>query len=153
MRWFEHIISYQTFRNTFHIQPQDHAGSYQCSCGWAWNKMCELSAGGWGSVLLCAGSDVRCRHTLLLPPSSQAHPCPVPLEVAAEEGHVQTVKGLLDGGASINHQSKVRSTCYTTSMHYIVHFVTRLRRIVAMVLYALFPTLYIHSPEHGMMLW
>lgn len=42
-----------------------------------------------------------------------------PLGVSAEKGHIQTIKSLLDGGANINYQDKVRSTCHTTGMHHM----------------------------------
>ena len=79
-------------------------------------------------VLLCACSDVSCLHTLPLPLLSM-HPSmqnmrSVPLEIAAEKGHVQVVERLLRERVNINYQDKVRSTCYTTSMHYIAPYIT-----------------------------
>lgn len=46
--------------------------------------------------------------------SSQTSPHPVPLEIAAEEGHVQTVQRLLEGGANINYQQEVKNREYLT---------------------------------------
>lgn len=40
---------------------------------------------------------------------SQTPPHSVPLGVASQKGHTQTVERLLDGGANINHQDVVRS--------------------------------------------
>ena len=64
-------------------------------------------------VLLCACSDVSCLHTLPLPLLSMHPPLQgthsTPLIKAAEKGHVQTVKKLLNGGANVNYQNKVRS--------------------------------------------
>lgn len=60
-------------------------------------------------------------HTFSLLPvhvSSQKPPCSVPLAVAAQNGHTQTVERLLEGGANINRQDTVRSTCCTSSIHY-----------------------------------
>ena len=43
-----------------------------------------------------------------------------PLGKAAEMGHIRTVERLLEGGANINYQDKVRSTCYAKDVDYIV---------------------------------
>ena len=94
------------------------------------HDMCELPAGGWSSAescLLWACSDVSCLHTLPLPLLSMHPPMQDgsdPLGVAAQKGHTQVVERLLKERASINYQDKVRSTCYTTSMHYIAPYIT-----------------------------
>ena len=46
----------------------------------------------------------------------QSPPYSVPLGVAAQNGHAQTVEKLLNGGAKINHQDEVRCMCYTDNM-------------------------------------
>ena len=50
--------------------------------------------------------------------SLQISPYSVPLVVAAEEGHAQTVERLLKGGAIINYQ---RPVCNSNCVHYIIH--------------------------------
>jgi len=53
-------------------------------------------------------SDVSYLHTLPLNAFSQAHPNSVPLGIAAEMGHKQTVERLLKEQVDINHQDEVR---------------------------------------------
>ena len=60
-----------------------------------------------------------CLHTLPFPSSSQAS-YNSPLQVAAGKGHKQIVESLLEKGANINYQDRVKSTCYTTDIDYIV---------------------------------
>lgn len=53
-------------------------------------------------------------HTVIFFPhlhtfNFQTGPLSVPLGVAAEEGHTQTLDRLLKGGSNINHQDKVRT--------------------------------------------
>ena len=43
----------------------------------------------------------------------------VPLEVAAAEGHTETVQRLLELGANPNQQDKVRTDYHTIIVHYI----------------------------------
>ena len=50
-----------------------------------------------------------CLHILLLNAFSQAHPNSVPLGIAAEMGHKQTVERLLKEQVDINHQDEVRN--------------------------------------------
>ena len=50
--------------------------------------------------------------------SLQISPYSVPLGVAAQEGHAQTVERLLEGGAIINYQ---RSVCNSNCVHDIIH--------------------------------
>lgn len=50
-------------------------------------------------------------HTSLSPPLhsfSQNSPHSVPLGVASQNGHTQTVQRLVEGGANVNHQDTVR---------------------------------------------
>ena len=53
--------------------------------------------------------------------------CSVPLEVATQNGHIDTVERLLEGGAYINHKNNVRKhmlynicICFT-ELHVIIH--------------------------------
>lgn len=41
----------------------------------------------------------------------------VPLIIAAEEGHPETVEKLLKGGAKVNHQNNVRIAYYVPVPH------------------------------------
>ena len=49
---------------------------------------------------------------------SQTPPHSVPLGVASQNGHTQTVERLLGGGANINHQDVVRSMHMLVLSHY-----------------------------------
>jgi len=50
----------------------------------------------------------------------------VPLGAAAQNGHLHTVVRLLEGGANMNYQNKVRSTCY---MKYALYYNMDMGRI------------------------
>ena len=45
---------------------------------------------------------------------SQTAPCSSPLGVTARYGHTEIVKKLVNGGANINYQNKVKNTYCTT---------------------------------------
>ena len=45
--------------------------------------------------------------------SCQLPPKFVPLRIAAKNGHLQAVQKLLEGGANVNHQCKVRNMLYS----------------------------------------
>ena len=56
-----------------------------------------------------------CYHITFFPLLLPHHPlqksCSVPLDAAAQKGHLETVKTLLEGGANINHKDKVWNAC------------------------------------------
>ena len=56
--------------------------------------------------------------------SLQIEPYGTPLEIAATNGHLQTVERLLEGGALVNHQ---RPVCYSNTIItiIIVHTIIR----------------------------
>lgn len=45
-------------------------------------------------------------------PHIQISPCSVPLGAAAYNGHISTIEKLLEGGANIHKEDKVKSACY-----------------------------------------
>lgn len=57
-----------------------------------------------------------CTHLSMYPPMQKVHS--VPLGVAAEKGHKETVERLLREKVNINYRNKVNSTYYVTSAHY-----------------------------------
>jgi len=51
--------------------------------------------------------------------------------IAAEIGHKGTVKRLLEGGADVNHQNRVRRTLYIFSKQCTIHGIWPFRAHVA----------------------
>ena len=67
-------------------------------------------------ICTCSHIPVYCvyqnTHTLLPSPpllSSSQEKRSIPLGVAAQQGHLDTVKRLVEGGSNIDHQNKVRT--------------------------------------------
>ena len=58
----------------------------------------------------------------MYPPTQNAQS--VPLGIAAQEGHIETVERLLEGKANVNYKDKVRSTICQYAYMYVILVIT-----------------------------